>query len=60
MSKIPKILLALVLMTAVLAYTVYHFILGRTDQFAFLVYVVILGIPYVNMINILIQELRNR
>ena len=60
MNKITKILLALLLMTAVLAYTVYNFMIGQTNQFSFFVYVAIMGIPYVNMVNILIQELKNR
>ena len=60
MNKLTKILLALLLMAAVIAYTVYNYVNGRTEQFAFFVYIVILGIPFVNMVNILIQELKNR
>ena len=60
MGKITKILLALVLMTAVLAYTVYNFAIGQTNQFSFLVYVAIMAVPYVNLVNILIQELKDR
>jgi len=60
MNKLTKIILALLLMAAVIAYTFYNYAVGRTEQFAFLVYIVILGIPFVNMVNILIQELKNR
>jgi len=60
MNKLTKIILALLLMAAVIGYTVYNYVTGGTEQFAFLVYIVILGIPFVNMINILIQELKNR
>ena len=60
MGKITKILLALVLLTAVLAYTVYNFAIGRTNQFSFFVYVAIMAVPYVNLVNILIQELKDR
>ena len=60
MNKLTKIILSLLQMAAVIAYTVYNFTAGKTDQFDFLVYLVILGIPFVNMINILIQELKNR
>ena len=60
MNKLTKILLTLLLMAAVLGYTIYNYTAGKTDQFTFLVFMVILGIPFVNMINILIQELKNR
>ena len=60
MNKLTKTFLSLLLIAAVMAYTVYNFLAGKTDQFAFLVYLVILGIPFVNMLNILIQELKNR
>ena len=60
MNKLTKIILSLLLIAAVLAYTIYNYTAGKTDQFAFLVFTVILGIPFVNMVNILIQELKNR
>ena len=60
MNKLTKILLSLLLIAAVLGYTVYNYISGKTDMFSFLVFVAILGIPFVNMVNILIQELKNR
>ena len=60
MNKIVKILLTLLLMAAVFAYTVYNYTIGRTNQGTFLVYVAILLIPSVNLVNILIQELKNR
>ena len=60
MNKLTKILLSLLLIAAVMGYTVYNYISGKTDMVSFLVFVVILGIPFVNMVNILIQELKNR
>ena len=60
MNKTKKPILALVLIAAVMGYTVYNYLAGKTDLFSFLVYLVILGIPFVNMVNILIQELKNR
>lgn len=60
MNKITKILLTLLAMAAVMAYTVYNYVSGRTDQMSFLIYMGILCIPMVNMVNILIQELKNR
>ena len=60
MNKLTKILLSLLLIAAVMGYTVYNFAAGKTDRFSCLVFLVILGIPFVNMVNILIQELKNR
>ena len=60
MNKLTKLTLSLLLMTAVMGYTIYNFATGQTEQFSFLVYMVILGIPFVNMVNLLIQELKNR
>ena len=56
MNKTAKTLLTLLLMAAVIAYTIYNYISGRTNQTTFLIYMVILGIPFANMIRILIQE----
>ena len=56
MNKTAKTLLTLLLMAAVIAYTIYNYLSGGTNQTTFLVYMVILGIPFVNMIRILIQE----
>ena len=60
MHSVTKILATLVLMAAVLAYTVYNFITGKTDLTMFLVFAAIIGIPFVNLINLLIQELRKK
>ena len=60
MNKLTKIILSLLLMTAVIGYTIYNFVIGQTEQVSFVVYMVILGIPFVNMINLLIQEWKNR
>lgn len=60
MNSMPKILTTLVLMAAVLAYTIYNFVTGKTDLTMFLVCTAIIGIPFINMINLLIQELRKK
>ena len=60
MNRTPKTLLTLLLMAAVIAYTIYNYVSGKTDQMTFLVYMVILGVPFVNMIRILIQERDDR
>ena len=60
MNKITKALLTLLAMAAVIAYTVYNYVSGRTNQMTFLVYMGVLCIPMLNMVNLLIQELKNR
>jgi len=60
MSKVTKTVLVLLLMAAVIGYTIFNYVTERTDPTAFLIYMVILSIPFVNMVNILIQELKNR
>ena len=60
MSKIAKMLLTLLAMLAVLGYTYYNYATGERDLTFLLVCVVILGIPFVNILNALIQELKNR
>ena len=41
MNKVVKIILALLLMAAVLVYTVYNYTAGSMDRFTFFVYVAI-------------------
>ena len=56
MNKTGKAILTILAMLAVLAYTAFNYASGKTTLAMFLVSVAILGIPMVNMINILIQE----
>ncbi|MBQ8833898.1 MAG: hypothetical protein IJ001_03125 [Oscillospiraceae bacterium] len=60
MNQITKAVLTLLLIGAVLVYTIMNYVNGRTDFTMFLVCIVILGIPMVNMINLLIQELKKK
>ena len=60
MRNIVKMLLALLGMAAALIYTVYNYSTGRIDMTFLLVCVAILGFPFVNIVNLLIQELKNK
>ena len=60
MNNITKSLLTLLLMAAVLGYTIFNYLTGKISMTYFLVFAVILGIPFVNLVNILLQELKNR
>ena len=60
MSNITKMILSLVVMAAVIGYTVFNFLRGQISMTYFLVFMAILCIPFLNMINLLIQELKNR
>ena len=60
MNNFKKAFLTLILIVAVLAYTVFNFVRGEISMSYLLVFSVILGIPFVNIVNILIQELKNR
>ena len=60
MSNIAKTILTLVVMAAVIGYTVFNFLQGQISITYFLVFMAILCIPFLSMINLLIQELKNR
>ena len=51
-----KAVLTIVTMLMVMGYTVWNYVSGKTDFVMFLVCMVIMGIPLVNMVNILIEE----
>ena len=60
MNQITKAILAIIVMVAVLAYTILNYVNGRTEFNMLVVSMVIIGIPLVNMINIVIQELKKK
>ena len=60
MNQITKILLTLAAIAAVLGYTVYNYVAGQRDLTFLMIVTVILGIPFVNLLNILIQELKKK
>ena len=55
-----KSILAILLLLAVLGYTAWNYASGNTDLMMFLVCTAILGIPLVNMVNILIREWKEK
>ena len=60
MNKIAKMIFALLGMAAALGYTVYNYSIGKIDMTFLLVCVAVLGFPFVNITNLLIQELKNK
>jgi len=60
MNQIIKIILSLVLMAAVIGYTIFNFVTGKISMVYFVVFMAILCIPFLNMINILIRELKEK
>ena len=60
MNSVTKALLSIVLILAVIGYTVMNFIAGKTPLLTFVIFMAILCVPLVNMINILIQQLRDK
>jgi len=60
MSPIAKIIGTIVLILAVMAYTVFNYISGKTDMSLFLVSMGLLAYVLMGMINQLVQHLKNR
>ena len=59
MKPIVKILCTILLILAVMAYTIYNYTTGKTDSKMFLVSMALLGYVLVGMVNQLIQHLKN-
>lgn len=60
MNSIGKALATLLLLAAVMAYTIYNYAIGRTNDTAFLVYMVILWLPALNILRSLFTDSKNR
>lgn len=60
MNPIIKIIGIIVLILAVMAYTVFNYITGKTDSKLFLVSVALLGYVLMGMVNQLIQHLKSK
>ena len=60
MDTVKKSIFTILVMLAVMAYTVWNYVNGKTDLVMFLVCMAIMGIPLVNMINLLIQEWKKK
>jgi len=60
MNQVTKIILSLAVMAAVIGYTIFNFVSGEISMTYFVVFMAILCIPFMNMINILIRELKDK
>ena len=60
MKPIVKILCTILLILAVMAYTIYNYTTGKTDSKMFLVSMALLGYVLIGMVNQLIQHLKNK
>ena len=60
MDSKAKGLLVILAMLAALVYTVINYLSGKIDTMFLLVCFAILGIPMMNMINILIRDWKNK
>ena len=56
MKEAGKTILTVVLILAVMAYTGYNYWIGKTDQQMFVVSMIVLAVPLVNIIRILIRQ----
>ncbi len=60
MNDAKKNIFVVVLILAVMAYTIYNYVAGKTDTTMFVVCMAIMGFPLLNIINITIQQWRNK
>ena len=60
MDNKKKYALTLLATLAVMAYTIWNYVTGKTDQLLFLVSMVALCVPLLNMANLLIQEWKKK
>lgn len=60
MKPLVKIICIILLILAVMAYTVFNYATGRTDSKMFLVSIALLGYVLMGMVNQLIQHLKNQ
>ena len=50
----------LLLMLAVIIYTLYNYVAGNSEFGYFFIAMVMMGLPFVSMLNQLIQQLKNK
>ena len=60
MNNVIRYVALLLLMLAVAGYTIFNYVTGKTDLTMMVVSLAIICIPMVNMLNILIQQWKNR
>ena len=59
MNKKTQMILTILMILAALGYTIYNYVIGKTEPMMLVVCVMILGWPLVNIVRGLIDELRN-
>lgn len=60
MNTVGRTVAMMVFMVAVMGYTVFNYLSGKIDMTMFVVCMLIMGIPLFNMVNILIQQWKNK
>ena len=60
MKPVLKLSLVLLLMLAVIVYTVYNYLAGNSEFGYFFIAIAVMGLPFVSMLNQLIQELKKK
>ena len=60
MNTVGKAVAVMVFMVAVMGYTVFNYLSGKIDMTMFAVCILIMGIPLFNIVNILIQQWKNK
>ena len=60
MNTVLKSILTIAAILAVLGFTVFNYLNGKISLTYFMVYVAILVLPMVNIVNLLIQELKKK
>ena len=58
MKNLAKPILVILLSLAVMGYTVYNYTIGQTSLINLFIFMAILAFPVINMIGILVDELR--
>lgn len=59
MKSLGRLILSVLLILAVMGYTIYNYSTGRTDFSMFLVSMAVLCLPLFNMVRLAIQEWRD-
>lgn len=60
MDNIKKAIMTIIVTLIVMVYTIVNYMNGKIDFLMFIVSMGIMGVPLLNMINLLIQELKKR
>ena len=60
MDNIKKAIMTIIVTLIVMVYTIVNYMNGKIDFLMFIVSMGIMGVPLLNMINLLVQELKKR